>query len=254
VVLAALTQKGGWALQYASAELKNDKEVVLVAVAQNGRALVHASVELKNDKEVVLAAVARNGLALQFAPAKLKNDKEVVLAAVASFGHALQFASAALKSDKEVVLAAVAWHGNALCHASIARGELQAFVRGRVVAHCTFGAFLLAAHPSTGPVQSTLTPRAPAPWMLDGVGEDANRHVQQLIASFAGAPCGQAWVVTCTACARLLTDSAGSSVEMSGQPASVREATTDTFKAAAKAYAIGTGSAACLTSILLFPA
>jgi hypothetical protein len=39
----------------------NDKEVVLVAVAQNGGALQYASAELNNDKEVVLAAVAQNG-------------------------------------------------------------------------------------------------------------------------------------------------------------------------------------------------
>jgi hypothetical protein len=33
--------------------LKNDKEIVLIAVKQNGRALQYASEELKGDKEVV---------------------------------------------------------------------------------------------------------------------------------------------------------------------------------------------------------
>jgi hypothetical protein len=36
-------------------DLKNDKEVVLVAVQQNGDALRYASPELKADKEVALA-------------------------------------------------------------------------------------------------------------------------------------------------------------------------------------------------------
>jgi hypothetical protein len=53
--------KDGRALEYASAELKGDREVVLAAVAQDGRALKHASAELKGDREVALAAVAQNG-------------------------------------------------------------------------------------------------------------------------------------------------------------------------------------------------
>ena len=49
-MLAAVTQNGN-ALQYASDELKNDKDVVLAAVTQNGNALGYASAELRNDKD-----------------------------------------------------------------------------------------------------------------------------------------------------------------------------------------------------------
>ena len=96
------------ALMNASVELKNDKEVVLAAVAQAGLALRYASAELKNDKEVVLAAVAQDGRALHRASAELMNDKKAVLAAVAQDGRALEDASVKLRNDKEVVLAAVA--------------------------------------------------------------------------------------------------------------------------------------------------
>ena len=107
------------ALQYASEELKKDKDVVMVAVAQNGLALEYASDELKNDKEVVMAAVTQKGLALQYASAELKNDKEVVLAAVAQNVLALKYASDDLKNnDKDVVMAAVAQDGYALQYAS----------------------------------------------------------------------------------------------------------------------------------------
>ena len=58
MVLAAVTQDGD-ALQDASDELQNDKEVVLAAVAQDGDALEYASDELQNDEEVVLAAGIR---------------------------------------------------------------------------------------------------------------------------------------------------------------------------------------------------
>jgi hypothetical protein len=104
-MLAAVAQ-AGWALEYASVELKNDEEVVLAAVAQDGRALVYASAELRNDKEVVLAAVAQDGDALVHASAELKNDKEVVLAAVAQDGKALKYASQVLQVDWDVICAA----------------------------------------------------------------------------------------------------------------------------------------------------
>jgi len=48
VVLAAVAQNG-WALQYVSKELKQNKEVVMVAVAQDVHALQFASYKLKKD-------------------------------------------------------------------------------------------------------------------------------------------------------------------------------------------------------------
>ena len=66
-VLAAVAQDG-FALGYASAELRADREVVLAAVAQSGSALEHASEALKADKEVVLAAVAQSAPPPTFAP------------------------------------------------------------------------------------------------------------------------------------------------------------------------------------------
>ena len=119
----------------------------------------------------------------------------MVLVAVAQHGLALELASAELKNDKEVVLAAVAQDGRALEYSSIDRGEFQSFVRERLVAYRTFVAFLLAARPDASSLRPAPATR-PTSWLLDGVGEDEGRHVRQLIAAFAGAPCGQAWVVT----------------------------------------------------------
>ena len=65
-------------LRQAGGELKNDKEVVLIAVARDGLALQHASVELRRDKEVVMAAVNQNELAVKYASDELKqNDEDV---------------------------------------------------------------------------------------------------------------------------------------------------------------------------------
>ena len=48
-------------LEYASEELKSDREFILSAVKKNGSALEYASKELKSDREVVLAAVKQDG-------------------------------------------------------------------------------------------------------------------------------------------------------------------------------------------------
>ncbi|WP_064610347.1 DUF4116 domain-containing protein [Streptobacillus moniliformis] len=53
----------------------NNKKEVLKAVKQDGWALEFASEELKNDKEVVMAAVKQNGDALQFASERLRNNE-----------------------------------------------------------------------------------------------------------------------------------------------------------------------------------
>ena len=62
----------GRALEYAAAELKGDREIVLAAVAQQSHALEYAAAELKRDREIVLVAVAHEGWALKYAPADLK--------------------------------------------------------------------------------------------------------------------------------------------------------------------------------------
>jgi hypothetical protein len=54
------------ALQFASKDLKNDKDIVKIAVTNNGAALVYASKDLKNDKEIVLIAMEQNPISLNY--------------------------------------------------------------------------------------------------------------------------------------------------------------------------------------------
>jgi len=103
------------AIKYASDALKNDREVVLVAVKQNGTAIKYVPHAVRDDKELVMVAVKECGFVLQHVSPVLKNDKEVVLK---RNGRALRYASPALKNDKEVVLAAVKDDGGALRYAS----------------------------------------------------------------------------------------------------------------------------------------
>lgn len=108
----------GAVLQYASDELKNDREIVKVAVQQNGKALEFASNELKNDREIVKLAVQKNREALEFASDELKNDREIVKVAVQQSGEALKFASDKLKNDQEIVKLAIQKEAGAFYYAS----------------------------------------------------------------------------------------------------------------------------------------
>eukprot|EP00971_Amphidinium_carterae_P249991 4962537-Amphidinium_carterae.1 len=54
------------------------------AVREDGRALEYATEELRGDRDVVLQAVAQNGEALQFAPEQLRDDGEMLDAALGS--------------------------------------------------------------------------------------------------------------------------------------------------------------------------
>jgi hypothetical protein len=73
-------QRDGTALNFASAPLREDREVVLAAVHEHERALSFASADLRDDREVVLAAVRQHGQpALQYASPNLRYDREMEL-------------------------------------------------------------------------------------------------------------------------------------------------------------------------------
>lgn len=122
VVLAAVAADG-LALEQVAAELQADRDVVLAAVSQNGCALKHAVAALRADREVVLVAAAQSGFAFRRADEALRADREVVLAAVKAQGCALEGASEELRADREVVLAATSQSGHAFRYAA---AELQA--------------------------------------------------------------------------------------------------------------------------------
>ena len=53
--------KTGWALEYATEELKGDHEIVMRAVSQNGLALQYATKDLKEDEEMLQLALGGPG-------------------------------------------------------------------------------------------------------------------------------------------------------------------------------------------------
>ena len=63
---------------YASEELKSNRDFVLEAVNIKGIALKYVSTELKSDKEIVISAIKNNSSAFQFASPQLQGDKEII--------------------------------------------------------------------------------------------------------------------------------------------------------------------------------
>ncbi|CAE7363163.1 bacC, partial [Symbiodinium necroappetens] len=75
----------------------------------DGRALEFASAKLRDDKEIALAAVCHQGRALRFASERLRRDREVVTCACVNDGNALEYAMN-WRRDKKMVLLAVERH------------------------------------------------------------------------------------------------------------------------------------------------
>ena len=72
-------------MEWASEEMKGDRELCMAAVAQDGMALEWASEEMKGDRELCTAAVAQNWRAFEFASNELKNDESMVMAALEGY-------------------------------------------------------------------------------------------------------------------------------------------------------------------------
>ena len=98
-----------------SSDLKDDKELLMVAVTTSVDTLLWASPRLREDKDVLLQACRHFGRAIRYTD-KLRSDRDVALAAVAQDGDALQMTG--LRGDAEVVKVAVENSPFALQYAS----------------------------------------------------------------------------------------------------------------------------------------
>jgi hypothetical protein len=125
-------KKNGLALQFASTDLRNKREIVLEAVKNNGVALEYASTDLRNKREIVLEAVKNNGLALEYASKDLQKDREIVLEAVKNNGYALECASKDLKKgrgeDAKTTRNVEAFHCFTVCIWAILYSYVAAFL------------------------------------------------------------------------------------------------------------------------------
>ncbi|WP_422474879.1 DUF4116 domain-containing protein [Endozoicomonas sp. ALB032] len=105
-------------LQYASQQLRNDKELILTIIAARPKCLEFASEKLKNSKKVVMTAINQHGFYLQYAGPKIKDNEEVVKAAITDYPEALGYASERIRSDKNIIQMVIDKHIDHLYYAS----------------------------------------------------------------------------------------------------------------------------------------
>ena len=117
IVLNAVADNG-LALQFASNELRNDRIVVLAAVVHQPDALLYASETMQNDR-IVKMAIENQYSFPNKAPDELRNNREMIIAlAYKNPVKAIRTASPAIKDDKEVAMIIVKNDGYALCEIS----------------------------------------------------------------------------------------------------------------------------------------
>ena len=98
-----------------------DRSQAIEECSKNGDALMNCSSNLKDDKDLVMLAVQTAVDALLWASPRLKEDKEVLLKACSCYGRAIRYTQQ-LRSDRDVVMTAVNQNGNALQHVPTATG------------------------------------------------------------------------------------------------------------------------------------
>jgi len=120
---AIIRASSGYVFKYASKALRGDPKLLRLALQTDDRALEFASEELRGDREIVLEAVRaranrernygldpcqrRNNHPFSYATEELRQDRDFVLKAVATQGECLHFAATELKTDRELVEIAV---------------------------------------------------------------------------------------------------------------------------------------------------
>ena len=74
-------------------EFQDDEEVVKTALTQDGEAMEFVSKRLRNNKELVLLAINGAPWTACYASEALKADKEVIMESVKTYGQTLYYAS-----------------------------------------------------------------------------------------------------------------------------------------------------------------
>lgn len=106
-----------WPLNCASAELREDRDLLAVSFAMRPLGLQYQAPEVQAlacDPDFMIRVVSMHGVALQCASPFLRGNRRVVAAAVACMGGALIYASEALRNDWTIVTIATAQLGTAL--------------------------------------------------------------------------------------------------------------------------------------------
>jgi hypothetical protein len=104
-----------------SEKLRDDKDVVMVAVSEQPELrfmpnLQYASYRLQDDKEVVISSIKNIPNSFQYVSDELKFEREILKFALQLHGDNLEYTFRGAKRDKELVLIAVSQNASSLCY------------------------------------------------------------------------------------------------------------------------------------------
>ncbi|WP_448216769.1 PEP/pyruvate-binding domain-containing protein [Endozoicomonas sp. 2B-B] len=105
-------------LEYASQRVRNDKDLVLEAIAVHPFNLKYVGAELKSDKDVIVAAVTQKSYCMSCVSPELPNYDEVVIAAIAKRPAVVRYASEKIRSDKNIIQSVITHNIDYLAYAS----------------------------------------------------------------------------------------------------------------------------------------
>jgi len=118
----AVVKVRGWAIRYADAKLKSDREIVLAAANCDGFEAIQPYVNPKlfYDRQFMLVAVQMSDQALQRMALNLRRDREILVAAVncGGFDQVRPYIDESLYADREFLLTIAQMHGGVLRHAA----------------------------------------------------------------------------------------------------------------------------------------
>eukprot|EP01047_Picozoa_sp_COSAG01_P052331 COSAG01_NODE_5494_length_4226_cov_23.703174_1_plen_893_part_10 len=114
VVLRAMRAGIRSAIEYASLEVRADREIGLLAVTRDVNHFPCATETQRADRDIALVAVRQHGPMLQHVLGGLRADQEVVLAATKHTAEAFRFADDSLRGDPELVKVAAKLHSRVL--------------------------------------------------------------------------------------------------------------------------------------------
>lgn len=98
-VVKVAVQKYGYSLEFASDNFKDDKEIVLEAVKNKGDILYLLSDRLRDDEEIVLEAI-NEGISILCASERLRKNKKFIILSVQSFSNSSSDIISFLTSDE----------------------------------------------------------------------------------------------------------------------------------------------------------
>lgn len=106
------------AIQFASKELRQDRDFLLQVISKNGGASKYIDEEFRQDDSFMMDAIEINPSALAGASKKIRSDRDIILQAIKRDGKCIVYASEELRRDKALVTEAVRQSAFAIVHIS----------------------------------------------------------------------------------------------------------------------------------------